>query len=168
MSFVDNYSKEEIEEMSMVEVAYELMKENKQPFVYYDLMKKVAEIKGMTEDEVKDRTSFLYTDLNVDGRFLCLGETRWGLRSWYPFEQSEEDITTGKSKKKKASDDDLDDDEFLDDDELFDHEEDDFEDLEDELDDIDGDDDDADDDDFDDTDDEDFDSDFDEDDDVLK
>ncbi|WP_412675602.1 DNA-directed RNA polymerase subunit delta [Alkalihalophilus marmarensis] len=154
--------KEEIQELSMVEVAYALMKEKRQPYYFTDLVKEISEIKGMKKAEVNQRMSFLYTDLNIDGRFLTLGDNNWGLKSWYPHEQSEEEITSPVNPRKKAKSDDED----LDDDlEVFDDE---FEDLEDELDEIsneeDADDDDEEDADF--TDKEDLDTDFDDDEEV--
>lgn len=125
------YSPEEIKEMSMVEVAYELMVDTKQPFTYGDLVSQVAEIKEMSKEEVMERISYLYTDLNIDGRFISLGENRWGLRSWYPFEQADEEVTqTVRRKKAKVVEDE---DEFVDeDDDLVDE----YEDLEDELDEL--------------------------------
>lgn len=135
-----NLSNEEIQEMSLVEIAYELMKQEKQPFLFHDLVKRAAEIKGISKEVVAERISYLYTDLNVDGRFISLGENRWGLRTWYPYEQAEEEVTqTVKRKKSKRVDDDEEDleielDEDFDDlDEELDDE---FEDIEDELDDL--------------------------------
>lgn len=130
---ITKYSPEEIAEMSMIEVAYQLMEQNdKNPINYYDLLKKVAELKGLSQEEIEERIAQFYTDLNIDGRFICLGENMWGLKHWYPYDQIDDDISQStpkkKKKKKKAIDDfDLDDefDEDLDDldDEDFDDEE---------------------------------------------
>ena len=135
-------SKDELQELSMVEIAYSIMKEEHNPYDYYDLLKKVAEVKEMSEEEVNLRIANLYTEMNIDGRFHSLGDNRWGLKSWYPLEQAEEEITTPipKRKKAKASADDVD---VLDED--FDDYDDEYEDLEDELDVISKDDDEADD-----------------------
>nr|WP_308807708.1 DNA-directed RNA polymerase subunit delta [Alkalicoccobacillus plakortidis] len=127
---------DEIQEMSMIEIAYELMQNKKQPIEYYALVDEIAKIKGMSKGDVKNSISFLYTDLNTDGRFITMGENRWGIKAWYPIDQIEEPVpaATPKKKKKKAvDDDDLD---LVDDSELDDSEEDEFEDLEDELDEI--------------------------------
>lgn len=123
------YSPEEIKEMSMVEVAYELMVETKQPFTYGDLINKVAEIKEMSQEEVLERISYLYTDLNIDGRFTSIGENRWGLRSWYKYENPEEEVTQTVKRNKAAKSTD-EEDEFLVD------EEDEYEDLGDQLDEL--------------------------------
>ncbi|KGA96042.1 DNA-directed RNA polymerase subunit delta [Alkalihalobacillus alcalophilus ATCC 27647 = CGMCC 1.3604] len=126
--------KEELAECAMVELAYLLMQEKNEAYEYYELINEVATLKGMSKTEVKERMSFLYTDLNIDGRFLTLGDNRWGLRSWYPLEQVEEEITSSVAKPKKKAkalaldeEDDLLDEDF---------EEDEFEDLEDELDEL--------------------------------
>ncbi|MCM3714234.1 DNA-directed RNA polymerase subunit delta [Halalkalibacter oceani] len=129
----DAMTKEEIQEVPMVEIAYAIMKEERNPFDYYDLMKKVAELKGMTDEEVEARIANLYTDMNIDGRFHSLGDNRWGLKSWYPLEQAEEEITTPVKPRRKAK---AVDDEDIDLDEDFDEYEDEYEDLEDELDEI--------------------------------
>ncbi|KMK78229.1 DNA-directed RNA polymerase subunit delta [Alkalihalobacillus pseudalcaliphilus] len=128
---IADIKKEDLAEYSMVELAYLLMQEKKEPFNYHILMAEIASLKEMSDEEVKERISFLYTDLNIDGRFLTLGDNLWGLRAWYPLEQVEEEITSSVSKpKKKAKV--AEDDEFLDEE----YEEDEFEDLEDELDEI--------------------------------
>ncbi|UOE93977.1 DNA-directed RNA polymerase subunit delta [Alkalihalobacillus sp. LMS39] len=133
MISIKDLNQEELAETSMVEIAYAVMKEHKSPFIYHDLLKQVAEIKSMSEEEVNRRISSLYTDLNIDGRFICVGENTWGLRSWYPVEKMEEDFTvvpkTRKKAKAKAAD------EFEEEEEFEDYE-DEFEDLEDELDEI--------------------------------
>lgn len=136
-------TQEEIQEISMVEIAFEVMKEKREPFDYYDLVEEVAAIKGMSKEEVEARIANLYTDMNIDGRFHSLGDNRWGLKSWYALEQAEEEITTPVKPRKKAKD--LDDDIDLEED--FDDYEDEYEDLEDELDEI-SNDEDSDDDDF--------------------
>ncbi|MDQ0207073.1 DNA-directed RNA polymerase subunit delta [Alkalicoccobacillus murimartini] len=133
----NNYTADEIQEMSMIEIAFELMQNKNQPIEYYALVDEIAKIKGMSKQDVKNSISFLYTDLNTDGRFITMGENRWGIKAWYPIDQIEEPVpaATPKKKKKKASqdDDDLD---LVDDSELDDSEEDEFEDLADELDEI--------------------------------
>ena len=89
------------EEMSMIEIAYELMQNKKQPIEYYALVDEIAKIKGMSKEDVKNSISFLYTDLNTDGRFITMGENRWGIKAWYPIDQIEEPVPACYSKKKK-------------------------------------------------------------------
>ncbi len=149
---LQSLKKEDLNEMSMVETAYALMVDKRQPYNFYDLLEAVAKIKGLSKTEMDARISFLYTDLNIDGRFLTLGDNKWGLKAWYPHEQSEEEITISAipAKRRKSKNDD--DDEYVFDNDV---EEDEFEDLEDELDELADEEDQDDDDEFDDKDDDD-------------
>lgn len=140
---LNQVTQEELQEMSLIEIAFELLKEKKQPVSFKELMDEITELRGLTEDEVRARIAQFYTDLNIDGRFMTIGENRWGLRVWYPVDQTEEEhVTAVKPKKKKAKkvvdeDEDLDIEEY---DEL--EEEDlDYDDVEDDFDDEDDDDD---------------------------
>lgn len=97
------YSKEELLELSLIEMAYEYLKDSKQPISFLDLVKEISAAAGISEQEMRSRLSQFYTDINVDGRFLSLGENRWGLRVWYPVDtQEEEVVTVVKPRKKKA------------------------------------------------------------------
>ncbi|WP_010099479.1 DNA-directed RNA polymerase subunit delta [Ornithinibacillus scapharcae] len=158
---LDNLSREEINKMSMLELAQEILLDEKKALDFRDIFNKIAELKEYTEAQKEDFLVQFYTDLNVDGRFITLGSNMWGLKRWYPFEQIDEDIHNEPKKKKKAKkkiddDDDLDldlDDDLdldLDVDDDLDDEDEDFDEIDDDFDEID-----EDDDDFDDFDDED-------------
>jgi DNA-directed RNA polymerase subunit delta len=154
-----HYSKEELQEMSLIEVAYEILKEKKQAITFQELMTEIKKTLKLDEDVVTEKMVQFYTDINIDGRFMSQSESRWGLRVWYPVDQIEEDnVTTVKPKKKKGKkavdEDDLDLDGF----DEIDEEDLDFDDDIDEFDE--DDDDDALDDDDDDDDDDDFDEDL--------
>jgi DNA-directed RNA polymerase subunit delta len=141
------YTKEQLEEMSLIDMAYAILEKNndKQTIAFTEIMDQIIAATGLKETEVRARIAQFYTDMNVDGRFLCMGDNHWGLRSWYPVEQAEEDtITQIKPKKKKAKklkDDDYDDDEDHDYDDLDEFEEEDLLEEDDLLDDLDEDDD---------------------------
>lgn len=150
--------------MSLIEVAYEMLKEKKQAITFQEMMAEIKSILELDEADVNEKMVQFYTDINIDGRFMSQGEGRWGLRVWYPVDQIEEDnVTTVKPKKKKSKkavdEDDLDLDEFdeideedLDFDDIDEFDEDDSVDDEDEDDDEDFDEDLEDTDDFDDDD----------------
>ncbi|MFZ3589094.1 DNA-directed RNA polymerase subunit delta [Bacillus sp. DJP31] len=94
---------EQIKQLSMIELTYELLAANKQAIPFKDLVKELGKLLGLTQEEVRSRMSQFYTDLNIDGRFLAVGENRWGIRSWYPYDQVEEEVApVPKAKKKRA------------------------------------------------------------------
>ncbi|MGE7660178.1 DNA-directed RNA polymerase subunit delta [Peribacillus sp. NPDC097197] len=98
------YSKEQIMEMSLIEIAYEVLVEKNEPILFKDLMSEIASLQHLSKAEVAKRIAQFYTDLNVDGRFTSLGENRWGLKTWYPVDQIEEEVVhVVKVKKKKKA-----------------------------------------------------------------
>lgn len=106
-------SKTELREMSLVEVAHAVLLETKEPFYYRDLMNRVAALRQMGREEVDESIARLYTDINIDGRFLCIGDNVWGLKRWYPLERTTERGSSKRFVRKdvhEADDDDSDDD----------------------------------------------------------
>ncbi|WP_454265716.1 DNA-directed RNA polymerase subunit delta [Rossellomorea marisflavi] len=126
-------SKEELRQTAFIELAHAVLKERKQALGFKEILDEVTSLTGASKEEVKSRLAQFYTDLNIDGQFLALGDNRWGLREWYPVDQIEEETvptmksSAKKKKAKKTDEDDLDLDEFddLEDEDL------DFEDLDD-------------------------------------
>ncbi|WP_409252275.1 DNA-directed RNA polymerase subunit delta [Bacillus sp. SCS-153A] len=134
-------STEELRQKSFIELAHELLSERKQAMAFSDLLKEMGDMMELSEGEVRSRMVQFYTDLNVDGRFIALGENRWGIRAWYPVDQIEEEtvptIKPRKKKAKKKDEDDLEedfDDEDLDFDDLDDLDEEDLTEDDDDLD----------------------------------
>ena len=89
-------------ELSMIEVAHAILSQNGDVMAFADLTNKIQEFLGTSDQEIRDRLAQFYTDLNVDGSFISLGDNLWGLRSWYPFDSIDEALV--------HSDDDEDDD----------------------------------------------------------
>lgn len=111
------YSKEQLKELSLIELAYEFMSNSKNPIAFSDLIHEVSTAMELTEDEMRARLAQFYTDLNIDGRFLALGDNRWGLRVWYPIETAEDEVASvtkpkKKTKKKGLDEDDIDVDDY--------------------------------------------------------
>lgn len=133
------YSKEQLQEMSFIEIAYEYLKNSKQAISFSELMDEIAKALKLSEQEVRAKIAQFYTDLNIDGRFLALGGNRWGLRVWYPVDTIEEEVVAAaKPKKKKAKkvvdEDEMELDDFEEAEEDYDYDDlDDFTDEEDEL-----------------------------------
>ncbi|MGG1754330.1 DNA-directed RNA polymerase subunit delta [Geobacillus stearothermophilus] len=128
MSLQQQYSPEELQEMSFVELVNLILLDKREALPFDQIVREAAALTGMAEDDIAARLAQYYTDLNIDGRFICVGENVWGLRAWYPFDQTEDEtVTIVKPKKKKALDDEYDDyDEEeleLDDEELLEDEE---------------------------------------------
>ncbi|MDC2945179.1 DNA-directed RNA polymerase subunit delta [Bacillus thuringiensis] len=147
------YSPEELKECSMIEVVHSVLGDKRQATTFNELVQEIAQVLGLSQEQVNAKLAQFYTDLNIDGRFINLGENRWGLRSWYPYEQIDEEILPQPKpkKKRKVEDDGFDD--YIEEDEDFDDadvtededDDDDVEDLDKVLEDEDGDDDDLDD-----------------------
>ncbi|WP_048827263.1 DNA-directed RNA polymerase subunit delta [Bacillus sp. B-jedd] len=140
------YSKEQLKEMSLIEMAYEFLKGKREQVSFKELLDEIAAAGDITADEIKSRIAQFYTDLNIDGRFISLGENKWGLRVWYPVDTVEEEqVAVVKPKKKKAKkvlEDDLEDyeeleedleydelEDFVEEDDLDEEEEEDFEEI---------------------------------------
>ncbi|QPZ42888.1 DNA-directed RNA polymerase subunit delta [Bacillus halotolerans] len=121
---IKQYSQEQLKEMALVEIAHELFEDHKKPVPFQELLNEIASLLGVKKEELGDRVAQFYTDLNIDGRFLALSDQTWGLRSWYPYDQLDEEtqptVKAKKKKAKKAVEEDLDLDEFeeVDEDEL--------------------------------------------------
>jgi DNA-directed RNA polymerase subunit delta len=108
---LQQYSPEELKELSMIELAYAILEEKKQATAFQEIVQEVSGTLGLSQEEVAVRLAQFYTDLNTDGRFISVGENRWGLRSWYPYEQIDEEILPQPKpkKKRKYDEEDLDD-----------------------------------------------------------
>lgn len=91
---VKELSQEEVEQMSMVDVANIVLLEEKQPLSFLDTFNKVAALKEWNNDTKKSKVAQFYTDLNVDGRFISNGSNTWGLKRWYKLDEISEDLTT--------------------------------------------------------------------------
>ncbi|WP_182200770.1 DNA-directed RNA polymerase subunit delta [Paraliobacillus salinarum] len=95
------YSREELKDISMIELARMILKEENRALNYQDIYQKVVEYKEFDKAQQEEFLPQFYTDLNIDGRFLSIGSGQWGLRDWYPVEQIEEEISAAPKKKKK-------------------------------------------------------------------
>lgn len=106
---------ERVKEMPMVDLAFELLKAANTPFYYRDIMMEIAKIRGLSQDETNQVIAQVYTEINIDGRFACVGNNTWGLKRWYPVERSEDPV--GNAKRPRIINDDDEDDEVYPDEE---------------------------------------------------
>ena len=93
----------------MIEVAHAILETKGDIVDFTELLIMVQEYLGLSEEEVEHKMTRFYTDLNIDGRFISLGDNRWGLRAWYAIDEIDEEIITSseeehpKRRKKKKS-----------------------------------------------------------------
>ncbi|WP_080872327.1 DNA-directed RNA polymerase subunit delta [Oceanobacillus timonensis] len=98
---VKEMTQEQIDEISMIELGSIILQEENKAIPFQDLFSKIADLKNFSEQQKENLIAQFYTDMNVDGRYLTLGSGVWGLKSWYPVEQAEEEITEEPKKRKK-------------------------------------------------------------------
>lgn len=114
MMALQKYTDEQLEKMSMIELANLILGEHKKEMKFKDLFDKVAEQKNLTDAQRKDLLARFYTDLNVDGRFMTSGSNVWGLKRWYSVDQTTEK-SLAESRKRDQEEEELED-EYLEDD----------------------------------------------------
>ena len=125
-------------ELSMVEVAYAILEAKNEVLDFNQLLVEIQEYMELSDEALESRMARFYTDLNIDGSFISLGDNRWGLRAWYPIDSIDEEIATSmedeevkkpRKKRKKVNafgsddlidynDDDPEDEELIDDEDL--------------------------------------------------
>jgi DNA-directed RNA polymerase subunit delta len=104
-------SPELAKEMPMVDLAFNVLRAVNTPMYYRDLMQEIAKIKDISDEQVMQVIAQVYTEINIDGRFACVGNNLWGLKRWYPVERTE-DAMGGNTKHPRIindEDDDIDD-----------------------------------------------------------
>ncbi|OMF29105.1 DNA-directed RNA polymerase subunit delta [Paenibacillus sp. FSL H8-0548] len=136
---------ERMKEMPMVDLAFEVLKAANTPYYYRDLMMEIAKIRGLSADGINQFIAQVYTEINIDGRFACVGSNMWGLKRWYPVERSEDPVGNAKRTRIINDDDDLEDEDVFADEEedtyteaeedydVFDEDREDFEEAEEEA-----------------------------------
>lgn len=70
-------------DLSVADIAYQILKDRKEPMGYKDLVEQVIYIKGVnpSQDLAKVRAK-IHTEISVDGRFKSQPGGLWGLREW--------------------------------------------------------------------------------------
>lgn len=106
---------DDIKQMPLVELSWEILRAKKEPYYFRDLMNEIQVLRGMSQQEVTDVIARLYTEINIDGRFVCIGQNVWGLKRWYPVDKGTEKGLSGKRFVRRSGDAFSDDDEDLDD-----------------------------------------------------
>lgn len=81
-------------ELSMIEVAHAILEKRGTIMEFNDLLVAIQDFLELSNDELENKMNIFYTNLNIDGSFISLGENRWGLRSWYPIDSIDEELTS--------------------------------------------------------------------------
>ena len=76
-----------VQEQSMVDIAYDFLQSKGEAMFFQEIVKHVGKYKGFSTDDF-NMVAHLFTEINIDGRFVCVGRNLWGLKHWYPVEQS--------------------------------------------------------------------------------
>ncbi|EFM09596.1 DNA-directed RNA polymerase delta subunit [Paenibacillus curdlanolyticus YK9] len=109
IDFAAKWDREQIQDMPMVDLAFEVLKAANTPMYYRDIMMEIAKVRELDPDRINDVIAQVYTEINIDGRFACVGSNNWGLKRWYPVERNEDPVTNAKRPRIINDDDDLDD-----------------------------------------------------------
>lgn len=78
---IKKMSKEDLEEMSMVDIAFQLMKDSKRTKIINQLFDQVSELQGLTETQKQNKIGDFYTNISTDKRFIVLGGSRVDLKT---------------------------------------------------------------------------------------
>ena len=82
-------------ELSMIEVAHAILEQRGDVMDFSDLANQIQNYLEKSDSEIRDSLAQFYTDLNIDGSFISLGDNRWGLRSWYAIDSIDEEVNHG-------------------------------------------------------------------------
>ena len=70
--------------MSEVDLAHGILKGKGKPLYYRELIDQVLAIKPIHGKDIGHIVAGVHTELNMDHRFVHLGQGRWGLKEWNP------------------------------------------------------------------------------------
>ncbi|HFI0852356.1 TPA: DNA-directed RNA polymerase subunit delta [Streptococcus suis] len=90
------FAGQEKSELSMIEVARAILEERGRDNEMYfnDLVNEIQNYLEKSNSDIRTALPIFYSDLNVDGSFIPLGDNKWGLRSWYAIDEIDEEVIT--------------------------------------------------------------------------
>ncbi len=80
-------------ELSMIEVAHAILENKGDVMDFTDLTNQIQTYLAKSDSDIRESLAQFYTELNIDGSFISLGENRWGLRSWYAIDSVDEEVS---------------------------------------------------------------------------
>lgn len=81
-----------IEELSMIEVAHAILEQNGKEMAFAEILNAVQDFLKKSDNEIKATIARFYTEMNTDGSFIPLGNNIWALRSWYAIDEIDEEV----------------------------------------------------------------------------
>lgn len=98
--------KEKWQDVALVDISYEVLQNANKALNYREIFQEAARLKGLTDEELMELVPQVYTEMNLDGRFICISPGQWGLKKWYTSEAIEESVEALARKKGIDDDDD--------------------------------------------------------------
>ena len=89
---LDKFKDKNRDELSMIEVARAILKDNGKRMAFADIVNAVQKYLNKSDEEIRERLPQFYTNMNTDGEFISMGENVWALRSWFPYESVDEEV----------------------------------------------------------------------------
>lgn len=72
----------EIVKQTEVDLAYQVLQENRQVMYFRDLLTKVLKLKKVSAASMAHSMAEVHTQINMDSRFVHMGKGMWGLSEW--------------------------------------------------------------------------------------
>ncbi|MDU2066453.1 MAG: DNA-directed RNA polymerase subunit delta [Sporomusaceae bacterium] len=81
-------------DIAEIDIACQILRETGEGMYFKDLIAKVLEIKPKRSVSMGQAMAEIHTQINMDSRFVYLGNGRWGLNQWGPrlAKQDESDL----------------------------------------------------------------------------
>ena len=77
---INKMKKEELELLSFTDIAYEILKGEKEAKSTVDIFRRISELLELSEEEFAGKIADFYTTLTTDKRFLALENGNWDLK----------------------------------------------------------------------------------------
>lgn len=100
--------KDKWQDVALVDISYEVLNQANKALHYREIFQEAARLKGLNDEELMELMPQVYTEMNLDGRFICISPGQWGLKKWYTSEAIEESVEALARRRGIDDDDDFD------------------------------------------------------------
>ena len=105
---LNQFTQQQIIEMSFVQLAYEILTEMQVPLQFNELVVRVQSAQNIASAEEMNLGQY-YTDLTTDGRFLAMSDGSWDLRTRHRYEEiNNDDFMLDEEEELESDEDDVD------------------------------------------------------------